>query len=192
VKLPAGHILGHILPDGKTAITEKWVITKQSVERKLYRVAVADGKATELLDLGKASFGGTLTRDGDRLVGNWIEWSRVDPVGDDGFTMRKPIVSQTPTVLDLTTGKRTEWKAPFGDGASGWAWSPDGKRLAVLTAKPKAAAGPLTLEEKKLQEGLGRGKEAFEYTVTVMNADGTKAEEVAKVDGLRLRAFDWR
>lgn len=195
-ELPEDHLPQYLLPDGKTILTETWTIDDTTATGKLCRVTLANGKVTELCDLGKETFGGyrkpgVMSPDGGTVAGIWTKGEKLDVRGSgkvrpfgEAYAGPDGKLTDTPVLLDTVTGKRTELKMKYERDSFGefWAWSPDGKKLARVETRVRGRRSTDPPDKR----------ETWDYLITVCDANGNGAKEIATVEGGHLFGFDWR
>lgn len=195
-ELPEDHLPQYLLPDGKAVLTRTWAVDDKTATGKLCRVTLANGKVTELCDLGKETFGGyrtpgAVSPDGGVVAGIWTTGEKLTVQGKgkarpfgEAYASPDGKLILTPVLLDTATGKRTELKVKYEANSYGefWAWSPDGKKLARVETRPHTRSDA---------DPPGK-RETWDHVITVADADGGGAKEVAAVEAGHLFGFDWR
>jgi RNA polymerase sigma factor (sigma-70 family) len=178
--VPKDFFVRAISPDGKTAVADEWKMAPARWHQHAHLWALgSDDQPTPLLERNQ-SFKNLTPRfsaDGGRLL------CRVHAAGPytpnkDGTFDDSEFEFDNLLVIDLKTKKQTvvkevghkpEWRV------CGYAWSPDGERVAYVEYQPPR---PPAREDQ--------------FRVTVADADGRNAKEILAAKGACLVGFDWR
>ena len=160
--LPEDGVLEAVSPDGKTAVVADMSVPADSV-RALRLVPLGGGKS-ELLFHHPVSgiWSPVFSPDGRRLLHRVydVEVDSTKKVGEEG---RVTIRSDRLVIVDVKTKEATTVvDTKDGRQPAEWRWSPDGKRIAVVSE----------------QAGGGRKGRSIDVFVTVADADGKNPKDV--------------
>jgi RNA polymerase sigma factor (sigma-70 family) len=181
LKVPESFVVRALSPDGKTAVVDEWKMGDEVWHQRAHLWAVgSDDKPTPLFELnqGFENLRPQFSPDGQKLLCKLLHYGTYTPLGNKGFT-QADFKFRHLLVVDLKTKKQTVVKdlGENGDwGLSGFAWSPDGKRVAYVESNHKVP--------------LPQGRRPFR--VMVADADGKNESEVYNRVGGWLIGFDWK
>lgn len=184
LKVPEPFVVRGVGPDGKTAVLDEWKMSADTRHQRahLWTLGGTD-KPTPLLDLNHSfdNHRPQFSPDGKRLLCKVSHYAKRTPQGNGAWTM-DDFKYNNLLVLDLATkkqavvkeyGETPEWRV------GGFAWSPDGKKIAYV-------------ETKRLPRPPGALSEKVLFRVMVADADGKNEKEVYAATGSWLIGFDWK
>lgn len=183
LKVPEPFVVRSVGPDGKTAVVDEWKHSADTWHQRAHVWTIGGtDKPTPLLDLNH-SFDNQrpqFSPDGKKLLCKVSHYGKITPQGNGAWTL-DDFKFNNLLVIDLATKKQTVVKE-YGEDPewrmAGFAWSPDGKRIAYA-------------EWKRIQPAPG-ARSQNPVRVMVADADGQNAKEVYTANGSWLMGFDWK
>jgi len=181
LKVPKDFFVRALSPDGKTSVVDEWKMSADTWHQRAHLWTLGTGEPTALLELNQSFDNLTpqFSPDGKRLLCKVKHYGSYKPLGS-GSLDRTDFKFNDLLEIDLATKKRTvvkelgekpEWRI------AGFAWSPDGGRIAYV-------------ETKSLPRPPGQSADAFR--VTVCDPDGRNAKVIHTAEGSWLVGFDWK
>ena len=181
LKVPKDFFVRAFSPDGKTAVADEWKMSADTWHRRAHPWTLGTDEPTALLDLNQSFDNLTpqFSPDGKRLLCKVKHYGSYKSLGSGSFD-RTDFKFNDLLEIDLATKKRTvvkelgekpEWRI------AGFAWSPDGGRIAYV-------------ETKSLPRPPGQSADAFR--VTVCDPDGRNAKVIHTAERSWLVGFDWK
>lgn len=169
--------------DGKVALADERKINATEWHEHVHLWTIGTDKPTPLLEKGQSAYRPMpkFSPDGKRLLCKVTEYGTRTPQGNGGWKF-DDFKQNNLVVVDLATkkqkvvkelGENPEWRL------SGFAWSPDGKRIAYV-------------ETKQVPRPPGQRTDSNPFRVMVADTDGKNAKQVYTATGHFLIGFDWR
>jgi WD40-like Beta Propeller Repeat len=182
LKVPEHFVIRAISPDGKTTIVDEWKHSATEWHQHAHLWTIGSDKPTPLLELNQ-SFNNKhpmFSPDGKRALCQVSQYGKHTPNGNGAWTL-DDFKFNNLLVVDLATKKTTVVKE-YGEEAdwrvAGFAWSPDGKRVAYT-------------ECQTLPQLPGKGR-VYAFRVFTADPDGKNAKEIYLGQGSWLMGFDWK
>jgi RNA polymerase sigma factor (sigma-70 family) len=181
LKMPKDFFPRAVSPDGKTMILDEWKMTPAQWHQHAHLWTVGTDKPTPLLELNQSfnNLSPQFSPDGKRVLCKVSHYGSLTPVGNgawnhDDFRFNNLLV------IDLATKKQTVVKE-YGEKPEwrigGFAWSPDGKRIAYVEAQN--IVPPQRERDTRLR-------------VMVADPDGKNEKQIYTAEGTWLLGFDWK
>ncbi len=167
-------------PDGKTAVLDEWKMSADTWHQHAHLWTIGTDKPTPLLELNHSfeNKAPQFSPDGKKVLCQVSYHAKRTPLGNGGWSF-DDFKYNNLLVIDLATKKQTVVKE-YGENPEwrigGFAWSPDGKKIAYVESMRLPAVA----------------RAADPFRVMIADADGKNEKEVYTATGSWLIGFDWK